>query len=642
MERRFACKALVLVLIEFVFWSMRSSGGELPVESFFRNYEYAQVRISPDGTRLAALAPIKNRVGLAIINLDGRKANWAYAHRGADIRWFTWANTNRLLFSYSKNGYAISGLMAVDHDGKHAKELLDIGDSRERFLALLPNSPDEILIQSEVNSRGEGYYRRWGYRWIRRFPDVYRVNINTGSRKRVVKNPGHVFEWLVDHKGSVRVGVAEDEESIKVLYRADANASWENIAMFKPTGDGVEPMAFDFDNQTLFVRLNAGEPTGGVYRFDPATKSLKDLAFRHAAVDVDALLLSEERQSVVGVTYETERPEVFWFDADRKRLQASVDRALTNTLNRVVSISRDERRAIIWAGSDRSPGTYYVLDVTTSKMEKLADMASWIDPAQMATMSPIEYKSRDGLTIHGYLTLPVGSSGKNLPLIVNPHGGPNMRDTWGFDPEVQFFANRGYAVLRMNFRGSSGYGSDFLRAGYRQWGLKQQDDITDGVRWAIDQGIADPKRIGIFGVSYGGYAAMMGLAKTPELYRCGISHAGVTDVARMLEFSIPTIQLIKSTTTELVGDPKTEKEFLKEISPLSHVDKIRVPVFLAYGALDPKVPLSNGRDLAQALKRRRVPCELMVKNDEGHGFARESNRIELWKRIDAFLKANMN
>jgi dipeptidyl aminopeptidase/acylaminoacyl peptidase len=273
-------------------------------------------------------------------------------------------------------------------------------------------------------------------------------------------------------------------------------------------------------------------------------------------------------------------------------------------------------------------------------LKKICELAEWIHPEEMAEMKPIEYSSRDGLKIHGYLTMPRENDGKPVAMVVMPHGGPRWRDTWGFDPAVQFLANRGYAVLQINFRGSSGYGRTFLKAGYKQWGLKQQDDITDGVKWAIEHGHADPKRIAIFGTSYGGFAALTGLEKTPELYRCGISYAGVCDLLHDLS-TVPDLKIFKTMVAETIGDPKRDKQQLKDTSPIAHLDKIRVPVFLASGELDPKVPIANQRAMAKTLEKEGKLYAFMVKADEGHGFHKERNRIEFWTKVDEFLRASL-
>jgi dipeptidyl aminopeptidase/acylaminoacyl peptidase len=351
----------------------------------------------------------------------------------------------------------------------------------------------------------------------------------------------------------------------------------------------------------------------------------------------------------LGVTCQAERPEVFWFEPNRMRWQQAVDKTLTNTVNLLLDASRDGAKAIFLAANDRTPGAYYLMDTKSMRLEKLFELAEWSHPEEMAEMAPIQYEARDGLMIHGYLTLPKGSSGKNLPLIVNPHGGPRARDVWGFDPEVQFLANRGYAVLRMNFRGSSGFGKSFLNAGNREWGLKQQDDITDGVKWAIEKGIADPKRICIYGASYGGFAALTGLEKTPELYRCGISYAGVIDIETTLRVNldwarlnpVKRLRLEEAILAEMLGEKKDQKAHWQEISPIAHVDQIQVPVLLAYSEYDPRIPISTARDLANELKKRGKLYDFMVKDNEAHGFHQEANKIALWKKADEFLKSTM-
>jgi dipeptidyl aminopeptidase/acylaminoacyl peptidase len=297
------------------------------------------------------------------------------------------------------------------------------------------------------------------------------MNLFTGYMTREVTNPGRVIEWHTDHNSVVRVGVAlEKDDQFKVIHRAGTNAAWQTIAQFRYDADGISPLGFDYDNRTLFVGHCGDRDTEGIYKFDVAAKQIKELCFCHAEVDASRVIFSNKERALVGVSYQHERPETFWFSQSYRRMQASVDRALPDTLNFLGRSRGDEAKAVILARSDRAPGTFYLLNQTTSEMEKLFDTAEWLDPEQMAEMEPIQYRARDGLMVHGYLILPKGSSGKHLPLIVNPHGGPEARDVWGFDPEVQFFANRGYAVLRMNFRGSTGYGKSFREAGYKQWG----------------------------------------------------------------------------------------------------------------------------------------------------------------------------
>ena len=260
----------------------------------------------------------------------------------------------------------------------------------------------------------------------------------------------------------------------------------------------------------------------------------------------------------------------------------------------------------------------------------------------MADMKPISYKSRDGLTIHGYLTLPKNSPGKNLPVIVNPHGGPWARDRWGFNSQVQFLANRGYAVLQMNFRGSTGYGREFWELGFKQWGKTMQDDITDGVHWLSDEGIADRDRIGIYGGSYGGYATLAGLAFTPELYACGIDYVGPSNLFTLLDSLPPYWELYRKMFYEMVGDPETDKELIEDISPFFHADRIKAPLFVAQGANDPRVNQAESDQIVEALESKGIDVQYMLKENEGHGFRNEENRMDFYEAMIEFLDKHMN
>lgn len=625
------------ILLGWLFgFAMGVSADELPVETFFREVHYRSAQISPDGNYLAVLAPAKKYEALLVVDLNTHTTSWAFGDQAADVEWFEWANTNRLIFGLSTNGVPVAGLLAINRDGTQLRRLIQVGNSWTHFLSRLPKNPDEILVRSLQYSDRDP---ETGFL----FANVERLNLFSSHMKREVTNPGHVLAWMTDNEGVVRLGLAMEKTNYQILYRATAEAPWKVIATYGFDTEPISPVGFDADNKTLFVSNSSGEQTQGIYTYDLENLKLGQLVFRPADVDAGRPIFSVHG-NLLGVHYQAEHPEVYWFSPAYKQLQDGLDKALCGTFNEIVSMSDDGRKVVVLAQSDLTPGAYYLLDTTNSKMEKIADIADWIKPEEMAEMKPIEYKSRDGLTIHGYLTVPKGSSGKNLPLIVNPHGGPRWRDTWGFDPEVQFFANRGCAVLRMNFRGSTGYGWEFEKAGFKQWGLKQQNDITDGVRWAIDQGIADPKRICIYGVSYGGYAALVGLEQTPELYRCGISYAGVTDIVRALRWSTPWWQLgrIKTQGFALVGDPSKDREELDANSPLKHAEKVQAPVMLAYGKLDPLVPIGSGKDMASALKKHGKLYDMIVKDEEGHGFRKEANRIELWKKIDVFLKATMN
>jgi dipeptidyl aminopeptidase/acylaminoacyl peptidase len=336
---------------------------------------------------------------------------------------------------------------------------------------------------------------------------------------------------------------------------------------------------------------------------------------------------------------------VHYFDAKSAQLQKDLHEVFPGDSLRLQNFSADGKRALVLVTNDRSPGKYYLYDETKQSVEQITARAPWIDPKLMGEVKPITYKARDGLDIAGYLTTPPGKAPKKLPLIVYPHGGPYaVRDIDGFDPYAQFFASRGYAVLQMNFRGSGGYGTKFLEAGAREWGGKMQDDVTDAVKWAVSQGVADEGRVCIFGASYGGYAALMGAAMTPDIYRCVISYAGVTDLESMFQPRIMGRIGYRDRAPEeivflnrMIGDRK-DAEYLHERSPAWNAAKIRAPVFIAHGELDMVVPFSNAQAMKSALEREHKPVEFFSRTDEGHGFEQEANEIALFTQVETFLR----
>jgi dipeptidyl aminopeptidase/acylaminoacyl peptidase len=436
------------------------------------------------------------------------------------------------------------------------------------------------------------------------------------------------------------VAVTTDGVQSSLLYRETEKDPFRTVATtdFKNT---LDPLFFTFDNQKLYVASNLGRDKKAIYFYDVGAGRLLDLVFEHPEVDVSGLLRSKARKAITGVAFTTDKPQYRFFDSERRLLQEALEARLPGRRVAVTGMSRDERRVIVRTFSDKSLGACYLYEPSSGRLEKLAELSPWLNEAEMADVQPIRFTSGDGLTLHGYLTLPKGVSPVNLPIVVNPHGGPWARDVWGFDPETQFLANRGVGVLQINFRGSTGYGKAFWEAGFKQWGGKMQDDISDGVRWLIQQGIADPKRIAIYGASYGGYAALAGLAFTPELYACGIDYVGVSNIFTLLETLPPYWELGRQMMYEMVGDPVKDRELLKQVSPVFHADRIRAPLLVAQGANDPRVKKAESDQIVQALRHRGVDVEYIVKDNEGHGFHNEENRFEFYRRMESFLARHL-
>jgi dipeptidyl aminopeptidase/acylaminoacyl peptidase len=465
--------------------------------------------------------------------------------------------------------------------------------------------------------------------------DVYRLDLNSRELTLIAENPGNVTSWITDHTGSIRLAIVTDGVNTSILHRPDDSAAFHNVITtnFK---EQIQPLFFDFDNKLLFASSNIGRDKAAIVRLDPATAKEDGVIFQHPEVDVAGLGWSRRRKVYTEVQFITAKRERKFFDAETEAIFADLQARLPGYEIDLQSNNRDEDIFVVAAWSDRTQGVRYLYERASGALTELAEIAPWLDQNELAEMRPISYAARDGLVIHGYLTLPRGR-GTNLPLVVNPHGGPWARDVWGYNPEVQFLANRGYAVLQVNFRGSLGYGRMFWEASFRQWGKTMQDDITDGVKYVIQQGIADPKRVAIYGGSYGGYATLAGLAFTPELYACGVDYVGVSNLFTFLKTIPPYWKPMLDMFYEMVGNPEKDKDLLAAASPVLHADRIRAPLLIAQGAQDPRVNVDESDQMVAALQKHGVPVEYIVKDNEGHGFHNEENRFEFYEAMERFL-----
>ncbi len=598
----------------------------IPMRDFFKNPETIRFAISPDGNHIAMMKPWKSRMNIFIRKIDAKKALRITAATKRDISDYFWANNNTIAFIQDKGGDENFHLFTTDITTKKVKELTPFPKVRVTIIDSLEDQPNLMLIG--MNKRDKRAF------------DVYRLELDSGKLKMIAKNPGTVQGWLTDNAGKLRVAIKTDGVNSSLLYRATEKEKFKTIITtnFK---NSLSPLFFNFDNKQLFVASNLNRDKEAIYRFNPITKKTTQLIFEHPSVDVNSLYRSKARKIITGVSFKTEKRHYKFFDPLSRTIYHNLKKKLAGYEAVITSRSKDERKMIIRTYSDRSLGSYYFYQIdkrgNTKKFFKIVSVSPWLDENKMATQKPIKYKTRDGLTIHGYLTLPQNLDHTNLPVIINPHGGPWTRNSWGFNSEIQFLANRGYAVLQMNFRGSTGYGKKFWTAGFKQWGRKMQDDITDGVKWLIKKGIADPKRIGIYGGSYGGYAVLAGLAFTPNLYACGVDYVGVSNIFTLLKTIPPYWKPILDMLYEMVGNPKKDKKLLTAVSPVFHADKIKAPLFVAQGANDPRVKKAEADQIVNALKKRGIAVKYMVKENEGHGFHNEENRFDFYKAMEKFL-----
>ena len=595
----------------------------IPMEDFFRNPDKSSFQISPDGQHIAYMKPWKTRMNVHVINVKTTDETRLTSSEDRGIYGYGWLGNNRIGYAKDDGGDENIHFFAVNIDGTNEIDLTPFENVQTRMIDDLEDDPDHIILG--LNKRDP------------RIHDAFRVNVTDGTMKLIAENPGNISGWMTDHDGNLRVAITSDGVNTSLLYRDSESESFKTILTtdFKVR---VDPLFFTFDNKNLYVASNRNRDKSAIYSFDITEKQEKELIFENDQVDVSGLMYSKKRKVLTGVSYTVAKREIFFFDDWRKDIQNKLERKFPGYEVGITSFSKDEKNAVVVTYSDKSRGTYYSYDVEKNELNELAKISPWLNEDHMAEMKPITYTSRDGLTIPGYLTLPVGSGGKNLPFVVHPHGGPWARDSWGYNSEVQFLANWGYAIFQMNFRGSTGYGRKFWESSFKQWGKTMQDDITDGVNWLIDQGIADPDRIAIYGASYGGYATLAGLAFTPDLYTCGVDYVGVSSLFTFMESMPPYWELYRSMMYEMVGHPENDKEMLASASPLLHVENIKVPLFIAQGANDPRVKKTESDQIVEALKARGIEVPYMVKDNEGHGFYNEENQFDFYREMEKFLE----
>ena len=599
----------------------------IPLENFFKNPEKSSFQISPNGQFISYMKPWEEgnrRMNVYVKPFDSEKEIRITNAKKRSLYGYFWLNNNRIAYVQDKGGDENIHIYAVDIDGSNDIDLTPFENIQARITDDLEEDDNFILIELNKNNP--------------QVHDVYRLNVNNGDLELIAKNPGNISGWMTDNVGKLRIALTSDGVNSSILYRDSEKDDFKEILTtnFK---ESVSPLFFTFDNNEIYVSSNRHRDKSSIYKFDLQKGIETDLIFEHPDVDVYSLMRSKKRKLITGVSFYTDKQNYKFYDSWRRDLQLSLENKIPGVEVRLSSLSKDETKAIIVAFSDRSRGTYYYYDIQKDELTMLAELSPWLKTDDMAKMSPVKYESRDGLTIHGYLTLPLNyNKGDRIPVVVNPHGGPWVRDYWGFNSEIQFLANKGYAVFQMNYRGSTGYGRSFWEKSFKQWGKDMQNDITDGVNWLIDEGIADPDKIAIYGASYGGYATLAGLTFTPDLYACGVDYVGVSSLFTFMESMPPYWELYRSMMYEMVGHPDNDKELLASASPLLHIDKIKAPLFIAQGANDPRVKKSESDQIVEALKQKGIDVPYMVKDDEGHGFYNEENQFDFYKSMDDFLK----
>ncbi|MDA9819501.1 S9 family peptidase [Salibacteraceae bacterium] len=595
---------------------------EIPLEDFFKNPDKSSYQISPDGMFYSFMAPYESRMNVFIQKIGDSESMRITDVTDRDIAGYTWVSNERILYLKDNGGDENFALYAVNIDGSNPQSLTAFDSVRTELIDDLEDQEDYVMVG--LNKRDQRIY------------DPYRLNVQTGELSMLAENPGNISGWMTDHEGKLRVALTTDGVNNSLMYRETEDSEWEILftGNFK---ESLDPLFFTFDNKNLYVSSNVGRDKSAIRMYDVAKKELGEILFEHPDVDVSNLSYSRKRKVLTTVSYTIDKRERSFLDAETEAWFKKLEAKLAGYEIGISGRSKDESKLVVRTYSDRSLGAYYFYDIAEDRLEKLEDVSPWVQEDEMAEMQPVSYQSRDGLTIRGYLTLPKGKEAKNLPVVVNVHGGPWARDYWGYSNEVQFLANRGYAVLQMNYRGSVGFGRAFWEASFKQWGQAMQDDVSDGAQWLIDQGIADSSRVAIYGGSYGGYATLAGLTYTPNLYACGVDYVGVSNLFTFMETIPPYWTQYLEMLYEMVGHPEADSAMLAAYSPSLNAEKITAPLFIAQGANDPRVKKSEADQMVEAMKARGVEVEYLVKDDEGHGFRNEENRFDFYRAMEKFL-----
>lgn len=616
----------------------------IPAEDFARLPKLRHPAFSTDGGRFAAVQDVDGRMNLVAADMKARKLTRVTSFTSVDVSSYRWIGTKRIVFSVydAKKGLAEQrggGLFAVNADGSDPKELSPTGSD----CAVRNQTCRQTDFFRRIAGQDEDILATANDRDIETM-DLYRLNTRTGRKTLLTEeNPGKVSRWVVDKDLVPRAAWSSDDRKLESTfwYRDDAKSKWRKVATFSDFAAQFRPLGFDADG-SLYVASNLDADRFALHLFDPKTNKPGERIAQHALVDIDDGLITRLRDgAVVGLQIDADKPEFAWFDEGYAKVQKLADVSLPGRANRLVAL--DNGKFVVESTSDRDPGTYYLLDPVQRTLEEMLRTIDWIKPEALSQTSVVRYKARDGLEVPAYLTLPAGREARKLPLVAWIHGGPWARDDWHYDPEVQFLASRGYAVLQPNFRGSTGFGRKHYASGFKQWGQAMQDDITDGVRHLVAQGLVDADRVCIGGGSYGGYATLMGLVKDPKQYRCGISVVGVSDLIWMQELGYSDFNSYNPDSADAffsvtMGDLKADRAMLELYSPRRHADRIQAPVLFVHGADDKRVPIKHAEGMRDALKAANKPFDWLVFSGEGHGFQKPENRLEYYKRMEAFLR----
>ena len=641
MKKNLYLLAISLFLSVFAGWMAAQLPPVIDREIFFGNPEYAGAQISPDGKFISFIKPLNGTMNVWVKGIDEPfdAARPMTNDQARPVRSYFWSRDSKyILFVQDKGGDENFNVYTVNPADKPAagspvpasRNITDAKGIRAIIQDVPKSDPDVIYVG--INDRDKAWH------------DLYKVKISTGERTLISQNNDRYQGMVFDNDDKLRLAVRSAPNGDTEILRIGADGKGTKIYDCN-TFETCNPIAFNKDNKRVYIQTNKGDlDLIELQLLDVDTgKAEKVESDPLGKVDLDGVNFSEVTHEIIATTYEDDRVRIYWKNKDYQKDYEQIKKKLGDREISFNSSTADESKFIVATYSDVDPGTVWLFDRKTKNLSTLYQVREKLDRSALAPMKAIKYKSSDGLEIPAYLTLPKGVEAKNLPLVVFPHGGPWGRDSWGYNTFAQFLANRGYAVLEPNFRASTGYGKKFLNAGNNQWGEKMQDDLTWGVKYLISEGIADPKRIGIMGGSYGGYATLAGVAFTPDVYSAAVAIVAPSNLKTLLESVPPYWESIRAVFYKRMGDPNTPEGLaqMKRQSPLFSADKIKTPLMVVQGANDPRVNKREADQIVIALRDRSYPVEYLVAPDEGHGFARPVNNLAMIAASEKFLAKHL-
>lgn len=600
----------------------------IPGEVLFGNPERASPRISPDGSMLAYLAPDDGVLNVWVGRAAGGEYHPITRDRDRGIRVYFWGHDGRhLLYLQDLGGDENWRLHAVDVRSENVRALTPFENVQVQIVDHNKHFPNEALIG--MNREDPRYH------------DVYHLDLTSGSLALVAKNPGDVVGWVTDSELAVRGAMAaRPDGGFDLRVRETPSAEWRTLVSWNAEDSlNSGPVDFTRDGKALYLEDSREANSARLIKLEIATGK-NQLIAADADYDVGSVMIQPDTKQVQMVAFVRARRE--WSVLDETIApEVEAIRTLHPGDFAIYDRTHADDAWLVGFDVDTGPAAYYAFDRRTRAGTFLFHNRPDLARYTLAPMEPIACTARDGLALHGYVTFPPGVERRQLPLVLNVHGGPWHRDLWGYDPEAQWLANRGYACLQVNFRGSTGYGKRFLNAGDREWGGKMHDDLVDVIRWAIAQGFADPARVAIYGGSYGGYAALVGAAFTPDLFRCAVDIVGPSNLITFINTIPPYWSAYLAMMHRRVGNPETDTEFLRSRSPLFAADRIRIPLLIAQGANDPRVKRSESEQIVAALTAKGIDHEYLLFPDEGHGFAKPENRLKFYRAAERFLSRHL-